>query len=339
VSTRAIGGVVRHEPGDGTLTARAGATMAELAARAASGGHWLTPDVARPDRCTLAGVLAAGESGADRLRFGPARHHVLGMRVALADGTLAKSGGQLVKNVTGYDLHRLYTGSHGSLCVILEASLRLFPLPESELWVSTRAADSAGMLERARAALALPARIVSLTAERRERASAWTLFARLAGKRDPVDAERAELLRAWPDAEVVAGGAASEAARALRDSAYGATPDLRLHVACRPGKLAAVLDALEAATGAAGLSPKWRVEPGIAYVDSILRSDPATRFPIAPLVLELRRTLRPLAAQLALRDAPGDSLGDLDPLGDAPRGLELAQRIRHKLDPEGRFVR
>jgi FAD/FMN-containing dehydrogenase len=117
------------------ITARAGTTLAGLRALTAAERHWLTPFVAREERTTLGGALSAGQSGLDRLRFGPLRHHVLGMRVALGDGTIVKSGGRLVKNVTGYDMHRLYTGAHGSLCIVLEASLRLFPAPRRLVWL------------------------------------------------------------------------------------------------------------------------------------------------------------------------------------------------------------
>ena len=73
-------------------------------------------------------MISAGASGVDRLAYGPVRHNLLGTIVCLADGSRTKSGGQLVKNVTGYDLHRLYCGAHGTLCIVLEASLRLYPL-------------------------------------------------------------------------------------------------------------------------------------------------------------------------------------------------------------------
>jgi FAD binding domain len=135
LTTRALTGVVEYEPDEGVITARAGTTLAELRTLTARERHWLTPFVAREQHRTLGGVLSEGQSGLDRLRFGPLRHHVLGMRVALGDGTVVKSGGRLVKNVTGYDMHRLYTGAQGSLCVVLEASLRLFPAPRTYAWV------------------------------------------------------------------------------------------------------------------------------------------------------------------------------------------------------------
>lgn len=84
VSTRRLSGVVSYEPADGTLSARAGTTMAALRERVLAGGHALTPDVPAAERATLGGVVAAGQSGFDRDRHGPVRHHVLGARVMLA---------------------------------------------------------------------------------------------------------------------------------------------------------------------------------------------------------------------------------------------------------------
>ncbi|MCY3001942.1 MAG: FAD-binding oxidoreductase [Planctomycetota bacterium] len=147
LSTRRLERVVSHVPDDGTITVEAGLSMARLAAKCRSGGHFLTPDVPAPARRTIGGVVAAGESGLDRLRYGPVRHHVLGTRTLLADGSLARSGGQLVKNVTGFDLHRLYCGSHGTLGVIVEVSLRLHPEPEREAWLTVEASSLADALQ------------------------------------------------------------------------------------------------------------------------------------------------------------------------------------------------
>ncbi len=116
LGTRALTGVVEYEPDEGVITARAGTTLAELRQRTAAERHWLTPFVAREQHTTLGGAISAGQSGLDRLRFGPLRHHVLGMRVALGDGTIVKSGGRLVKNVTGYDMHRLVHAARRAAC-------------------------------------------------------------------------------------------------------------------------------------------------------------------------------------------------------------------------------
>ena len=116
--------------------------MAALAETVHAGGHHLTPDVPRPAESTLGGVVAAGQSGHDRVRYGPVRHHVLGVEVALADGSVVRSGGRLVKNVTGFDLHRLHCGAEGSLGILLGASMRLFPRPERTVLLASVPTDA-----------------------------------------------------------------------------------------------------------------------------------------------------------------------------------------------------
>ena len=282
LSTRALAGVVSHEPEDGTLTARAGTTMADLRRIAREGGHFLTPDVPAPGRCTLGGVLAAGRSGADRLRFGPVRDHVLGMRVLLADGTVAQTGGRLVKNVTGFDLHRLYCGSHGTLCVILEAALRLFPEPEHEVTLQ-RTASGNEMLAAAEEVLALPARPVSLVAEGDGRE--WTLTARLFGKRAAVDHELELFRRAWPGAEVRTGENARREADELRDRMPEATAQRCSRVTCLPSSLASELARLrDAIDGPA----RWFVQPGVASIDVTARVERRAEVPTGALGLMRR---------------------------------------------------
>jgi len=201
LSTRRLAGVVAYEPGDGTLSARAGTSMAELERVAREGGNHLTPRVAAPERSTLGGVLASGRSGIDRLRYGPARHHVLGMRVALADGTLARSGGRLVKNVTGYDMHRLWCGSRGSLCVVLEATLRLFAGFEREVLVTVPARDRASATATALAAEALGVQPLGILAEDvLDPGGAWRVHVLLAGRAGLVEWGRRRVLEGLPGA-------------------------------------------------------------------------------------------------------------------------------------------
>jgi glycolate oxidase FAD binding subunit len=125
----ALDRVVEYEPEDLTLTAECGATLASLRTALAARGQELPLEGARAGRATLGGVLAANASGARRLRLGAPRDRVLGARFALGDGTLARTGGRVVKNVAGYAVHRLLCGSRGSLAVLVEASLKLLPAP------------------------------------------------------------------------------------------------------------------------------------------------------------------------------------------------------------------
>jgi glycolate oxidase FAD binding subunit len=340
VSTRRITGVVLHEPADGTLSARAGTGMLELRERAAAGGHWLTPDVAAPQRATLGGVLAASQSGLDRLRFGPVRHHVLGARVMLADGTLAKSGGQLVKNVTGFDLHRLYTGSHGTLCVVLEAALRLFPAPEVELLAVDRASDASTALDKARAALELPVRCVSSWLTRNPAGSArerWTLRARLGGKAEVVAAERAALASVWPTTEWIEGDAARAELAAQRDSTFEAGGAPWLRGTCRRSRAGAALAALERRLDEAALDAQILVQPDAAIVDARFAPGADTAS-AARAVAAWRADLAALGGRAELRDAPAALLARVDPWGAPPPGLEWMVRLKRALDPHGLFA-
>ena len=133
VTVRAPAGVVRYEPADMTITVGAGTSFAELREVLADAGQECPLDP-RDERATVGGVLACGLSGVRRLRHGPVRDHVLEVRVVLGDGRVVKGGGPTVKNVTGYDLPRLYVGSLGTLGVIAQLTLRCRPLPAVSRW-------------------------------------------------------------------------------------------------------------------------------------------------------------------------------------------------------------
>jgi len=131
-----VGGLDRvtvYDPDDFTVSAECGVTIATLRARLHEHGHELPLEAAHPSRATLGGVLAANASGPRRLRFGAPRDRILGARFATGDGVLARSGGRVVKNVAGHAVHRLFVGSRGGLGVLLEASLKLLPLPPARV--------------------------------------------------------------------------------------------------------------------------------------------------------------------------------------------------------------
>lgn len=131
LSTTTLNAVVAHRHGDLTATVQAGATLGDLNRVLAEHGQWLPLDPQLPDRTTIGGLVATNDSGPRRHRYGSPRDLIIGVDVARADGRLAKGGGIVVKNVAGYDLPRLYTGSFGSLGVIVSATFKLFPLPSA----------------------------------------------------------------------------------------------------------------------------------------------------------------------------------------------------------------
>lgn len=132
---RADTGIVAYEPAEMVVRVRAGTTVAELDAALAQGDQMVPLDPAVPERATVGGVLAAGESGLRRLRYGPVRDTLLEVRYVSADGRMVKAGGPVVKNVSGFDLCRLLVGSRGTLGVIAEVVLRVHPRPPVARWL------------------------------------------------------------------------------------------------------------------------------------------------------------------------------------------------------------
>ena len=122
--------VIEHPWQDLTCTVQAGCTWQQLQQTLAKHGQFVALDPLWPERATVGGILATNDSGALRHRYGSLRDLVIGMTLVLADGTIARSGGRVVKNVAGYDLCKLMTGSFGTLAVITEATFRLHPLPQ-----------------------------------------------------------------------------------------------------------------------------------------------------------------------------------------------------------------
>ncbi|MFF4124981.1 FAD-binding oxidoreductase [Microbispora rosea] len=127
--------VPEHAAGDLVVRAQAGVTVEALARALAEEGQELALDVPVPGT-TVGGLLATGIAGPRRFRHGTARDLLIGVTVVLADGTIAKSGGKVVKNVAGYDLGKLFTGSYGTLGIIADATFRLHPLPAARAWVT-----------------------------------------------------------------------------------------------------------------------------------------------------------------------------------------------------------
>jgi glycolate oxidase FAD binding subunit len=129
LSTSRLNAVVAHRDGDLTATVQAGATLAETNRVLARHRQWIPLDPPWSDRATIGGIVATNDSGPRRHRYGAPRDLIIGIDIVLADGTVAKAGGIVVKNVAGYDVSRLMTGSFGSLAVIASATFKLYPVP------------------------------------------------------------------------------------------------------------------------------------------------------------------------------------------------------------------
>jgi glycolate oxidase FAD binding subunit len=138
LSTRRLDAVLEHAWADLTVIVEAGCTIRALQDALALHGQRVAADPLWPEQATVGGVLSTNDTAALRLRFGGWRDLVIGTTIALPDGTLARSGGKVVKNVAGYDLSKLATGAFGTLGVITAAVFRLHPLPKASQSLSAR---------------------------------------------------------------------------------------------------------------------------------------------------------------------------------------------------------
>jgi glycolate oxidase FAD binding subunit len=143
LSTAKLNRVLAHRHGDLTATVQAGATLADVNRTLATHGQWLPLDPPWADRCTIGGLVATNDSGPRRHRYGAPRDLIIGIDFVRADGVAAKAGGIVVKNVAGYDLGRLMTGSFGSLAVIVSATFKLYPVPHASRTVVVERYDAA----------------------------------------------------------------------------------------------------------------------------------------------------------------------------------------------------
>ena len=132
---RGLNRVVAHEPADLTVTVQAGCTVGALQDALTRESQWLPLDPPLPGRATVGGTLAAGIAGPLGTGFGLPREMVIGMRAVLPDGTVVKSGGNVVKNVTGFAMDRLHVGGLGTLGVIAEVTFKIVPTPRKEATV------------------------------------------------------------------------------------------------------------------------------------------------------------------------------------------------------------
>ncbi|MBV9506926.1 MAG: FAD-binding oxidoreductase [Acidobacteriia bacterium] len=141
LSTARLNRIIEHAWADLTVTVEAGCTVADLQHALAIRGQRLALDALWPERATVGGILSVNDSGALRLTYGGLRDLIIGITLVLADGTIARSGGKVVKNVAGYDLPKLATGALGTLGVITQAIFRLHPLPRNTRTLTLDCAD------------------------------------------------------------------------------------------------------------------------------------------------------------------------------------------------------
>jgi glycolate oxidase FAD binding subunit len=321
LSTERLRGVDAFDPGEGVCHAAAGTPLAELRSAVAEGG-WELPLDPPGERASLGGVVAAAALGPRALGLGRPRDGVLGLEVSLSSGERTRCGGRVVKNVTGYDLNKLYTGSLGTLGVIEGCWLRLRPLPARVrvLEIAGIAPDGACAHGLA-AARRTTARVAALVAGPEDEAR---LLVELAGEEPSVERDAA-----WLAAELGARGAEPGAVEALRELQTGPPAGLRFRVAALPSRLDAVLAELREAGASLLVHPGM----GLLYAGFTVAEGDAT-------ALEAAFRAGARAAQLGdgswvLEEAPVWAKRGRDVFGEDAGALRLARALKARFDPQG----
>jgi glycolate oxidase FAD binding subunit len=353
VGTRRLNRIVEHEPGDLTATVEAGVTMDALQTALGAKGQWVSLDPPLPGRATLGGVLAANGSGPRRYLYGTARDVVIGLRVVAPDGEIVRSGGKVVKNVAGYDLVKLYVGSLGTLGLVVEATLRLRPLPEADRACWAAFADLASAGPAVRAAMAsdlVPHAIELLDAEA---AGACGIVAEGAGAVVLLGFDGLRSTVTWQlgEAERLLREAGARAVTSLDDQASLATltrvRDVRAGV---PEPLAMARAALlpthvapfmaEAAAGvrATGLRLVAAAHAGNGIVTVLLTASEGEARGVGGTVKALaglRDQARAAGGELVIEAAPLAVKEEISVWDTAFPSVRLMERIKARLDPKG----
>jgi len=347
--------LVEHEPGDLTATAQAGITIAALQAALRARGQWLSLDPPDAALATLGGVLAANASGPRRHLYGTARDLLIGVTVVTADGAVVHGGGKVVKNVAGYDLPKLFVGSFGTLGVIVEATVKLRPLPDAERLVAVRferLQDAGVALRNLLGSDLIPNAVDLLDGPSAGAlglpAAPATLAVGFDGLGEQVDWQVAELATVV----VRCGGAkpaplAAETWARLASASRDAfdTPAAVMTLSVLPAVVAETMEHGAQTARKRGLMSAWCAHAGVGHLTATLcadapRPDPA---PIAAVLEEWRAAARAGGGHASVTWAPLPVKSALPVWDEAGAAGRLMKRIKAQLDPNnllnpGRFV-
>jgi glycolate oxidase FAD binding subunit len=312
-----------HTWQDMTCSVEAGCTWAALEAGLAQHGQFVAVDPLWPDKATVGGIVATNDSGALRQRYGGLRDLVIGMTIVLADGTIAHTGGKVVKNVAGYDLHKLMIGAFGTLGVVTSVNFRLHSIPRCQrsFTVSATSVEPVGRVMLAM----LHAQLSTVAIQLRGGAQAFDLDIQLASLPEVLETQAGAL-------EVLAQGEGLDL-RAADDEVWSARQRiLTADVVCKgtmlPSEIARFTERVR------GLGGESVTQAGGIMIAG---------FPAAAAgqLAQLRRELEEAGGSLMILKQPAETR--LDCWGTFPDSLPLMREIKRRFDPDsilnpGRFL-
>lgn len=330
--------VLDYQPANLTVKTQGGISLGALNRELAKHGQYLPLDPPFPERATIGGVLATNSSGGLRVRFGSARDLVLGLRVALADGQIVHGGGDVVKNVAGYDLPKLIVGSLGTLGVILEATLKIVPLPlRTETFIAgfDLPEDAFGLALRVMQSPLLPYSIQILNPSAGLRLGLEERFAcvvRFGGLESAVS-QQVRQVEQW--SQDLAGiksnaiGDENELAGRLRDFIFEGTTVVKIGLV--PTRLGSAFARAQELADLYGLGCLMSAQAiGILFV--AFEGEPSK---LEAVISDLRRTVIGYGGHLVIQRANRELRERVGVWGPEPPSVGLMRKLKQELDPDG----
>ena len=329
--TGRLDSIAKYAPEDMTISVQAGMTAARLSALLAQRGSRLPLDVEEPERATIGGIAAAGWSGPRRLGMGSLRELLIGARAVLANGTVVKTGGMVVKNVSGYDLTKLLHGSFGSLAAIVELNLKLLPMPARQIAIAFSLPDGPAAVAAATDLFAsrLPYSAI-------EAASDGTMIAGCEGH--AADVER--LLKASGGVAARFGGRETSRTEGDAETArtwsrwvkapFGAAT-ATFRIASLPDRGAQTAAAAARVADEFGYGSAWRAGIGRGAIDVSVDTAHGAAEPLAAFERELIERF----GSVRVTRCPDALRSTLAIFGRPVQGLALMRALKAQFDPNG----
>jgi glycolate oxidase FAD binding subunit len=317
VLTHRMSTMREHTWQDMTCTVEAGCTWQAMQTALAEHGQHVALDPLLPEKATVGGVVAANDSGALRLRYGGLRDLVIGMTLVLADGTIARSGGKVVKNVAGYDLPKLLCGSFGTLALITEVTFRLHSIARhtASLTVTAATAEPLGKL----LLLLLDSQFSIQSMQLRTDAAGFALDIRVAARPEVLSSQQDGLASVAESMGLVAQ-ASSARVWAAREELFAPSAFV-FKATMLPTEIVAAAQAIQELGGNAV----------VQAVGILTGSLPSFSFPHR--LADLRARLEAAGGSLTVLQAPSET--DFDRWGTLPGSLPLIRAVKQQFDPHG----
>jgi len=353
ITTRRMTRLIRHEPADLVATVEAGMNFAAFNETTSRAGQWLPLDPPDDGRASVGGVVATGMGGAQSFAYGQPRGFVLGLRALLADGRQIKAGGNVVKNVAGYDLCKLFNGSYGTLGLITELTFKLRPRPAHEATIIVRAPDVETLINCARqlragqflpVALELLAPALATTIGAPGATDQFALLVRFAGNDASVADQAARARVLFKSARTVSLELVEPDAhlwRALAAQPLRTDWQLIWRASVRPSNLSALLVALHQAQRDHVESLSWHAGLGDGRL-RVMQTIETDAPHVVATFTSLRDTAHKLGGALIVERAPDDLRRVSDAWGLSAANARLMRSLKQQLDPHellapGRF--